>query len=176
MKIFRVEFDARSMSTGDGIAKFPANFELMPPDGEPVKNWTSPSVIVPTGNNWDFLPSSIGARVCSPRLTELLSEYLTVTDYVEWLPIETEGTKRGENWRVLHFSKPMAVLDRSRSKFLSTGALIKPAFDPKLVENLAFFSIPGSYKFEFFVNEPLKKEAERRKMQGVFCKQVDELR
>jgi hypothetical protein len=175
MKIYRVEFDARSMSSGEGIVEFPEGFALMPPAGEPVKNWSDPSVVIPDANNWDYMPSNIGARVCSRRLFEFLNEHQNSKDYVQWLPVKVGNAHQDGNWKVLHFAKPLPVLDQARSNFLTTGALIKPAFDRALIENLAFFSIPGSYKLEFFVRDEVKKDAERRKMRGFFCKFVDEV-
>lgn len=175
MKIYRVEFDATSMSTGAGIVKFPEGCSLMPPDGEPIRDWPVPLVDIPADSALDFMPSNIRARVCSQRLVELLSEQSTVENYLQWCPIKAAPSAGQGAWKVLHFSKPLAVLDRSRSRFLHTGALIKPAFDRALIKDLPVFSIPGAYMFEFFVSEKIHKEAKRRKIRGFFTKLADDL-
>jgi len=174
--LYRAEFGTDDISNTIGNVRFPESYPFMPMNGVAVVRWETPVVCFVDGGEGDYASSNIGARVVSAKLRSLICEFSIGQADIQWLPVSIDLTSGREEYYAFHFSQCHSVVDSSRSKFLSTGALITPVFKKKIVADLPLFAIPGKSTFEFFARCDLVAKIVSAGISGIMFKEIPEER
>jgi hypothetical protein len=115
----------------------------------------------------DYLANTLGVRLCSPRLREVIDAERGPRDSVEWLPATvTDPAGVPHPYFVLHTLADADVLDPERTLTGPSGSPIRPVVDPRRVTDEQVMSFPGA-SVRLIVTDRVRRAIERAGCTGV---------
>lgn len=127
---------------------------------DPVQDWSAPRLTIESDELVDYLPNSLGVRLCSRRMRDLIDANLGPSDIVQWLPTEVVdiyGTSH--DYLVLHLPGDDDVLNESRS-IMAGDFVVKPVIDARKVKDRQVFRLPEAMLTAFVSGEMRAKLAD----------------
>jgi hypothetical protein len=143
-----------------GVASTSQNQQLFTlPYVGAVEFWVPIVLELREGDFSDYLSSTLGCRLCSPRLRNILDEYRSVDDEIQWLPVTVRKGEMACVYAVLHFPHPPDVLNKDKSIFAGEF-VVKPVLSRTAVENHHVFAYPKAGEAKLFISGQVKMAIE----------------
>ncbi|QDT39254.1 hypothetical protein [Stratiformator vulcanicus] len=142
----------------------PGGFQL-PPHGE-IADWPPLNLYLKTGEFTDYLASTLGCRLCSTKLRDILTFNAASCDVLQWLDVIVTDGDESHPYSILHFPSPPDILDKATS-IIVNDFVVKPVLSVQKCKTLNVFTYSGSGQTKLFVSHPVRQEVIRSKCSGI---------
>ncbi len=156
---------------GVAFIKDYSEINLLPKQGR-VKDWVTKYFILKNGEYTDYLPANIGCRLCSEKMRDILEEYKSEKDVLQWLDAEVESeTGEKRHYFILHFPVLEDVLDKKKSKYVR-NVLTKQVINPRACAGHEVFSCIEESTISFIVSKKVREELKKTCCRGLIYAQI----
>jgi len=144
---------------------------LLPKQGW-VKEWETKYFTLKNGGYTDYLPATIGCRLCSEKMRSILERCKSEKDVLQWLDAEVESeTGEKRHYFILHFPVLEDVLDKKKSKYVR-NILTKQVINPKACACHDVFSYIEESTISFVVSQRVREELKKAGCKGLIYLQM----
>ena len=110
-----------------------------------VEQWLVPALHVTGGAPTDYLANSIGVRLCSARLRDVIESCRGEDDQIQWLSAEVfDSSGARHEYQVLHFVDLPDVLDAKRTILVDPNFVVKPVVSRRKCLGRHVLAFPGA--------------------------------
>lgn len=131
-----------------------------------VKKWKPLLLELREGEPVDYLANSLGCRLCSNRLRQILEANASEEDELQWLPVIVKHKFDTHQYSILHFPNPPCVINESAS-ILVDDFVVKPVLLRSAITVHAVFSYPNAGELPLFISDIVKDAIEAVGCSGI---------
>lgn len=172
----------------DGKSEMPFDFKVVRMKETPIKLIVDDNVDLLKTVWWDFMPNTLSGTMMSERLKNVIEEYLTGEEHVDWISCNVRCKDESRVYYMMRFNKKLDVLDMEKTLFFEDEEDIDdeteeekeekektiyiPVYSLAKIKKLSVFHKPSSYNFwrlplVFYVNEDIRKRIKKEKLTGM---------
>lgn len=177
-KYFYLNADPERKDNSAGIIHFPEGFDwgIFDDGRKPKELGKIPDVTFMEGSISDILSADYRLRIYSPRMKNIIMDYLTDIDNPLWTKINVvlENTETIYDYYILQFLSPPSVLDMERTTFVGSNKklVIKAIYDEILIGNRHIFTYHNSHINRTIISIELRKRLIQEKCTGIYIYDV----
>jgi len=108
-----------------------------------VEKWEPISFQLLEGGFADFQTNDLGWPMCSIKLKAIIDEFASPIDQIQWLEAELFKQDEIREYYILHLPFRPDILDKQKTIFAGTDAIVKPYFHRTKIGNHQVFSFRG---------------------------------
>ena len=143
--------------------------DILPKSGVPVDSWEPIFYKLKEGSYADYLADNIGARLCSPKLKDVIEKNLSGCDIIQWLKAYIVDTQNNQiEYSILHFPVNFSIINNKESVMVGE-VVVKPVLKLNAVRdhNILKECIPKIYGGRFFVSKHLMQNIIKEDITGI---------
>jgi hypothetical protein len=151
----------------DGVSRI----DLVPENGILVRDWQPLDLTLRGGEYADYLANSVGLRLCSVKMRDVIEAAVSPNDVIQWLNANVYYENQKRDYFAIHFPMDFPVINKKESTYFN-DSLIRPVLAKDGVHERQIFGIPGALGLTTYISEKLKRMIMATRLAGMSFSEV----